>query len=98
MPKTTMKVQAERQMRFPEDRIALLKGSEQAADADKIVLNRWDKFGHWKKGEAYRQALQEAMRDIAKNNQLEEVTMQQFDTLCKMTGYPRVDYKRMIEG
>lgn len=97
MPKTTMNLQANRQMKFPEDRIALLKGSEQAADADKITLNKWDKFGHWKKGEAYRQALQEAMRDIAKNNQLEEVTMQQFDTLCKMTGYPRVDWKRLVE-
>lgn len=97
MPKTTKNLQANRQMKFPEDRIALLKGSEQAADADKIVLNRWDKFGHWKKGEAYRQALQEAMRDIAKNNQLEEVTMQQFDMLCKMTGYPRVDWKRLVE-
>lgn len=97
MPKTTMNIQASRQMKFPEDRIALLKGSEQAADADKIVLNKWERYGHWKKGEAYRQALQEAMADIAKNNQLDEVTVQQFDTLCKMTGYTRVDWKRLTE-
>lgn len=97
MPKTTKNLQANRQMKFPEDRIALLKGSEQAADADKIVLNRWERFGRWKKGEEYRRALQEAMADIAKNNQLDEVTVQQFDTLCKMTGYARVDMKRLVE-
>lgn len=95
MPKTTMNLQANRQMKFPEDRIALLKGSEQAADADKIVLNRWERFGQWKKGNEYRNAVEEALRDIAKNNQLEEITMQQFDTLCKMTGYARIDWEKL---
>lgn len=82
-------------MKFPEDRIAFLKGSEQAADADKIILNRWDKYGCWKRGAEYITALEEAMAGIAKNNQLEEITIQQFDTLCKLTNYPRVDLRRI---
>ena len=87
MPKTTMKVQADRQMKFPEDRIALLKGSETAADADKIVLNDWFKHGRWRKGNAYYAAKKKAMDAIAKNNYLDEVTEEQFDNLCRMCGY-----------
>ena len=88
--------QATRQMKFPEDRIALLKG-EHAADADKMVLNDWERSGRWKKGKAYRLALQKAMDAIAKNNKLEEITIVQFDTLCQITGYGRVSWGKLEE-
>lgn len=80
--RTKADVQAFRQSKYPEDRIALLPS---AADLDKTVLYRWWKYDKWK--ENHKELKEKAMKEIAVNNCLEEVTEEQFDTLCRITGY-----------
>ena len=72
--------QHRRMLNFPCDRVPFLKGSDHAARLDKIVLTAWYKG---------KMSSEDAREAIAKNNYLDEVTKEQFDTLCRMCGYRR---------
>ena len=79
--------QANRQRGLPEDRIAFLGNNDTAAEADKAVFTDWYKHGRWKKGVERKLALQKAMRQIAENNYLDEITEDQFFTALEILGY-----------
>ena len=76
--------QRERAKKFPKDRIPLLSS---AADLDKAVLRDWYEHGRWRKGDSRKICKERAMKAIADNNLLDEVTEEQFDNLVNMTGW-----------
>lgn len=78
------KRQRDRAKKFPKDRIAFLSSS---SDLDKAVLKGWYEHGRWRKGDARKICKERAMRAIADNNLLDEITEEQFDNLVNMTGW-----------
>ena len=76
--------QRERAKKFPKDRIAFLSST---ADLDKAVLRDWYEHGRWRKGESRKICKERAMKAIAENNLLDEITEEQFDNLVRITGW-----------
>lgn len=73
--------QADRQMKYPEDRICFLD-SRQAADRDKSVMIAYADGKIRKK---------KALKMLAESNYLDEITSVQLETEMRLLGYRRKD-------